>query len=256
MAWGALKNLWASYQDSEPSIYIALGSVWLRDLVGFLAMRRPALAPQPPELPVQLDRRELSALSHDIVYAEIELANTELADQHANGVTLTADKLTTIDLSGSQLEQLRVTDSELKACNLANARAPRTTARRISIDSCRLTGIQLTEATLCDVTIRDSRVDLASFGFSRLTRVTFEDCALAQSDFLEAQLESVRFHRCDLTKADFRGARLRQCEFRRSELTDLEGIQSLRGAAMEWPDIVAMVGTWAAALGIGVLDPE
>jgi hypothetical protein len=29
----------------------------------------------------------------------------------------------------------------------------------------------------------------------------------------------------------------------------------LRGAAMEWPDIVDMAGIWAAALGIEVLDP-
>ncbi len=106
------------------------------------------------------------------------------------------------------------------------------------------------------MSIRDCRVDLASFGFSRLTRVTFEDCLLAQTDFLDAQLESVGFHHCDLTAADFRGARMQQCEFRRSDLTGLQGIKNLRGAAMEWPDIVELAGVWAAALGIEVLDTD
>jgi uncharacterized protein YjbI with pentapeptide repeats len=106
------------------------------------------------------------------------------------------------------------------------------------------------------VTIRDCRVDLASFGFSRLTRVTFEECMLAQTDFLDAQLESVRFHHCDLNRADFRGARMQLCEFRRSDLTGLQGVESLRGSAMEWPDIVELAGVWAAALGIEVLDAD
>ena len=36
----------------------------------------------------------------------------------------------------------------------------------------------------------------------------------------------------------------------------LEGIDSLRGSAMEWSDIVDMAGIWAAALGIAVIDEE
>jgi uncharacterized protein YjbI with pentapeptide repeats len=106
------------------------------------------------------------------------------------------------------------------------------------------------------VTVRDCRVDLASFGFSQLMRVTFENCVLDQADFLESKLESVRFHSCQLTRADFRGARMQQCEFRRCNLNGLQGIERLRGAAMEWPDIVDMAGVWAAALGIEVLDSD
>jgi len=125
---------------------------------------------------------------------------------------------------------------------------------RIDLDTCRLTGIVVPDAVLRDITFRSCRVDLVSFSFSRLERVTFEDCLLVQADFLEARLESVRFHGCDLGRADFRGARLQQCEFRRNELTGIQGADSLRGAAMEWPDIVETAGLWAAAAGIEVLE--
>jgi len=74
--------------------------------------------------------------------------------------------------------------------------------------------------------------------------------------FLEAQLDDVRFHRCDLTRSDFRGARLKRCEFRRCNLTGLQGVESLRGAAMEWPDIVEMAGLLASTLGIQTLDTD
>ena len=107
---------------------------------------------------------------------------------------------------------------------------------------------------LVDVTFRACRIDLASFGGSGLQRVTFEDCVLAQTDFLEARLEKVRFERCDLTRADFREARLRDCVLRGCTIEQLEGVTALRGASMDWSDIVAGAGTWAAALGIDVLD--
>lgn len=58
------------------------------------------------------------------------------------------------------------------------------------------------------------------------------------------------------TPTTSRSSSLKRCEFRRSDLTALEGVQSLRGAAMEWPDTVEMAGVWAAAVGIEVLDAE
>ncbi len=41
-----------------------------------------------------------------------------------------------------------------------------------------------------------------------------------------------------------------------ADLTEMQGVKNLSGAAMEWSDIVAMAGSWAAALGIEVLDPD
>ena len=65
-----------------------------------------------------------------------------------------------------------------------------------------------------------------------------------------------RLHRCDLKNADVRGAHLKRAELRRCDLTGLQGVDSLRGASMEWSDILDMAGVLASALGIKVLDPE
>ncbi len=218
--------------------------------------RRDAAIPHTPELPAALEPAEVGELSHDASYTECEVVDAVLSDQQANGVIFDAARLVNVELAGSRLDDLRLTDTELKRCNLANTRAQRAEAARVTFDGSRMTGIQLSEASLRDVTIRDCRVDLASFGFSQLTRVTFESCVLDQTDFLESKLESVRFHSCQLTRADFRGARMQQCEFRRCNLNGLQGVESLRGAAMEWPDIVDMAGVWATALGIEVLDSD
>ncbi len=211
-------------------------------------------APAAPDLADRLDSGNVAALVEDQTVAELEPTRDMLAEQHAKGVSLTSARLIDVDLSGSSLERLDLTDLVLRGCNLANARAPGVSAFRVLIERSRLTGVQLTEGLLRDVIVRECRVDLATFGFSHLERVSFEDCVLTQSDFLDGQLESVRFHRCDLTGADFRGARLTSCEFRASDLSDLQGIECLRGAAMPWVDVVAMAGAWATALGIEILD--
>ena len=219
-------------------------------------MRGPTPAPGEPELPAELERLALTALGHDASFGEIEAAGASLPDQNARGVTFQVARLSEVDLSGSRLEHLRIIDGVLSGCNLANIVARSVHAERVVVDSSRMTGIDLAEGVLTDVTFRDCRIDLAAFGFAGLKRVSFEDCVLTGTDFLEAQLEAVRFHGCDLREADVRGARMKQCELRRCELAGMQGVESLRGAAMEWSDIVGMAGVWAAALGIEVLDGD
>jgi uncharacterized protein YjbI with pentapeptide repeats len=219
-------------------------------------MSPAASPPTEPQLPDALDRGEIASLDHDARFSDVELTDISLVDQRANGVAFETVRLAQVDLSGSRLEHLRILDGALDGCNLANLQGRNASIKRAMIQSSRLTGIDFAEGALIDITFRDCRIDLASFGFARLQRVTFEDCLLAQTDFLEAQLDSVRFHGCDLTRADFRGAQLQHCELRRSDLTELEGVQSLRGAAMEWSDILGMAGVLAGAIGIEVLDTD
>jgi uncharacterized protein YjbI with pentapeptide repeats len=211
-------------------------------------------SPAQPQLPPQMNPSEIAALDHDARVNEIALSDVALVDQHANGVTFGTVSLSRVDVSGSRLEHLRIVDGVLSGCNLANLHGRSAHMKRVSIASSRLTGIDLAQSALSDVTFRGCRIDLASFGFSHLERVTFDDCLLTQTDFLEAQLDAVRFHSCDLKHADFRGARLKRCELRGGDLTNLRGVESLRGAALDWPTIVEMAGVWAAALGIEVLD--
>lgn len=225
--------------------------------LGFPVMHHAAVAPVAPDLSAELRALEIDSLASGDTHEELALTGTALAAQNAGGVSFHEARWTNVDISGSRLEQLELRDCALDVCDLANLDGRRANLTRVSIENSRLTGIELNEAVIRDVTIRASRIDLASLSFSRLERVTFEDCRLEQADFLDAQLDSVRFHGCGLAGADFRGAQLHRCEFRRSsDLTGLQGVQSLRGAAMEWPDIVAMAGQWAAALGVEVLDAD
>jgi uncharacterized protein YjbI with pentapeptide repeats len=100
----------------------------------------------------------------------------------------------------------------------------------------------------------DCRIDLSSFGATRLDQVVFERCLLMQADFQEASLRAVRFVDCDLSEADLMDARFDRCELRGCTIDGIRGAARLRGISMPWEDIVASVGTFAAAVGVTVLD--
>jgi uncharacterized protein YjbI with pentapeptide repeats len=108
---------------------------------------RAARPPLPPESPIHLEAIDLSALSAQDAYQEVELVGTELSGQRAGGITFRNAGWTGVDLSESRLEQLRLDDCTLGGCNLANLHARGANLTRVSIESSRLTGIDLRSRT-------------------------------------------------------------------------------------------------------------
>ena len=124
-------------------------------------------------------------------------------------------------------------DVVMRDANLANMTFHGGLLWRARIDRGRLTGSAVTESELRDVTIHDASASMAGFRHATLTRVTFDGCILQQADFMGARAEDVRFHGCDLTGANFAHAELDGAEFRRCMMDEIEGVDGLRGAAME-----------------------
>ena len=176
------------------------------------------------------------------------------APPSGRGVVLAEGTLDEADLAGRTLSEGRLVDLRLRACSLANSDARGSEIRRVALAGCRTTGCSFADASLADVVFVDCRVDLASFRFATLERVVFRDCRLEEADFYGATLRSVLFERCPLTGATFTGATIERVDFRGCDLTGARGAESLRGARMPWPDVVANTGTFAAALGIVTVD--
>ncbi len=160
------------------------------------------------------------------------------------------------DLSGGSARGIELTDVVLRNCNAANLTLLKGSLSRCAFTGCRMTGLALADCTLEDVRFTDCLIDLAAFGFTRFRRVIFTGCILRDADFSEARFESVRFHRCEMQSATFTGARFAKSEMRGCTLEGIRGIEGLKGVAMDWSDVVGLAGTFAAALGIEVLDED
>ena len=73
---------------------------------------------------------------------------------------------------------------------------------------------------------------------------------MAGAEFLGARAEDVEFVDCDLTGAEFSQFRARRVRFQNCTLDGLGGVTDLRGCTIASPDLLAVAGNLAGALGI------
>jgi uncharacterized protein YjbI with pentapeptide repeats len=147
-----------------------------------------------------------------------------------------------------------LTDAEARGADWANVRAIGVSLQRVALTEVRLTGADLAEAALTDVTFTGCRLDLLGLRYARLQRVAFSDCRLEECDLGGARLEDVVFERCNLTSAMLNNTTIQRVELRECDLAGLQGAEFLRGARMPWSDAIQAGPTFAAALGIELLD--
>ena len=213
-----------------------------------MAARRD-VTPQPPRLP---DGLTTSALPGHDAGDELDLHGARFQDEaiRARWVEVAESE------PGRDAGALDVRDSVLRTCELSNLAVRRGSLRRTVLEQSRLLGLALAEGDLQDLRVTGGTMMLASFDQARLQRVAFDEVDLREASFSDARLDAVTFLGCDLEGTDFRGARLRDCVLRGSALDGVVGVDSLRGLAMPWPDLVASTGALAEALGIAVTDDD
>ncbi len=147
-------------------------------------------------------------------------------------------------------------DCRLVNCDLSNVSARRGQIRRIESAESKWIGFALIEGELSDASFASGSMFLSSFAHSTLRRVRFAGVNLREAAFVSCDLESVVFEDCELAGADFRGASLRNCAIRGCSLEGVVGVESMRGLAMPWPELLDSAGPMAAALGIEVDEPD
>jgi uncharacterized protein YjbI with pentapeptide repeats len=218
--------------------------------------RSREISPEAPRIPDELEAAaiERAALDGGDEWRRVRLADVEAPELAVPSLRFEESRLERVDLGGGRLAHLSLSDVELESCNLANADVRGGSAWRARIARSRLTGLSWTEGMIRDTVLSDCRIDLSSFAATRLDQVVFERCLVMQVDFQEATLRAVRFVDCDLTEADVTQASFDRCELRGCTIDGMRGAERLRGIAMPWEDIVASAGTFAAAVGVTVLD--
>jgi uncharacterized protein YjbI with pentapeptide repeats len=216
---------------------------------------RAQIAPEPPRIPDDLETATIdAAVESGDEWRRVRLTDVEAQELAVPSLRFEEARLERVDLGSGRLAHLALSDVELESCNLANADVRGGSAWRARIARSRLTGLSWTEGLVRDTVLSDCRVDLSSFAATRFDQVVFERCLLMQADFQDASLRAVRFVDCDLTELDVTQASFAGCELRGCTLDGMRGADRLRGLAMPWEDIVASAGTFAAAVGVTVID--
>lgn len=219
---------------------------------------RPA-APRPVQLPAQLEPLgsfDLEEIGHRSELEAVELGDADLThrdlrDSSWQGVSGRGARLSSSDLAGSFLTDVRLIDADL--ANLAGRSA---SWQRLEVRGGRGLGLSLSEAMLRDVVFDGTQLDLAGMRFATLQRVVFRGCRMHEVDLSSATLQSVLLEDCDLTGADVSRASFERCELRGCSLEGVRGLHDLSGIAMSLLDVIDVAPLFARACGVHVLEDE
>ena len=211
--------------------------------------------PEPPRLSAGLPSQILEGPVGDgDAFSEAEVAGVACAGRQIDGLECIDVVLRDPDMSGAVLRDCTFRDTTFQNANLATATIRGGSLTRVVVEGGRLTGLQVIEADVADALWSGCGADMATFRHARLVHVTFQDCSLREADFAGMRGEFVRFTGCDLRGASFRHAELTGSELRRCRLDGIEGVEGLRGAALEAGQLIDLGPALARALGIGVLS--
>lgn len=206
-----------------------------------------------PNLPKQLPQAAtLSSLEAAITLEGVECDQIAWAGQKSRLAHLDSVRLVNPDLTGAILREGGWEDVEISGGQLGGLNLTGSSLRRLLIQRARMSGVVLAETELKDVTIEDAKLDLANFRFSKLSRVRCVRCQLVDADFGAAQLVDVDFTNCDLTSADFSGVTMKRVDLRSSVVQQIKGIGGLKGATINYDQMITLVPELAAGLGIEI----
>ncbi|AGZ40110.1 pentapeptide repeat-containing protein [Actinoplanes friuliensis DSM 7358] len=195
---------------------------------------------------------DLHEFEPEAAYEGLAFTGLDLSGRESESLEIAQCRFRSVDLSGSLLPHLSLTDCQVQTSNWANVRSDGGAVHRAIFEESRMTGFTVTDGKLSDVAFDQCRLDLSGWRFTAFDSVRFTGCNLAGADFTNADLRGARFSNCDLTGAQFHHADMDGTRFRRCELDGIAGITSWRGVIVHADDLPALSYTLAAGLGIKV----
>lgn len=182
----------------------------------------------------------------------------EHVEGHAEGIRAEGEirrcLLESVDLSGSRLHPLTLTDVRMSGMEISNAQWHSVSARRVELTSARAVGLGLSLDFAADLYVAETRLDYAGVHIKRVRgHVVFSDCSFREAT-LSGDLSRVIFRDCDFTGAEFTATAAWDTDLRSSRLADARGLHSLRGAVIDVDQVIAIAGQLAAEAGLRVGD--
>jgi len=150
------------------------------------------------------------------------------------------------------LDRPEAVDLTLDNCDLAGVTSTGGSFRRVTVRRTRLRDCTFGGGIVQDVAVEACTGERLSARFSTLQRVVVEDSRLPGFDLYGATLDKVVFRDCDLTGAAFDGVTVKELRLERCTLTGITGVTSLRGAEVDFDDLMTLAPSMAKELGLKV----
>lgn len=159
-----------------------------------------------------------------------------------------------VDLSGSRLGPVRLTDTACEDVDLSNALVQQLTVRRVELLRCRAIGLQLSIDQASDLYVADCRLDFAAIHIDKVKGIAaFVGCSFRET-VISGFLSGVVFLDCDFADTEFTTANAKGCDLRMSRLAGARGLLGLRGALITAEQAASVADQLAIEAGLTVCD--
>jgi uncharacterized protein YjbI with pentapeptide repeats len=167
-------------------------------------------------------------------FRNLSLTGVDFSGSQAENLIFDTVQLSNVNLSATELVDVRITDAIFDTCDFANSQWKELSCLRVKLTGCRITGMRCNESCLSSVLFSHTNLRLAQFRFAEFERVRFEHCDLAGADFYSADLRNAVFVDCELTEAQFCGAKLAGADIRGSRIEGLQIMpENLKGLIVD-----------------------
>ncbi|HVQ98818.1 MAG TPA: hypothetical protein VMS16_08455 [Mycobacterium sp.] len=204
-----------------------------------------------------IDRDDLSAESASFK-GEFDLEYSLVDAGEQAGVTgegsVAHSVVRRVDLSGSCLGPVTLTDTALEDVDLSNASVQRVTARRVDMLRCRAIGLRLSIEQASDLYVEGCRLDFAAIHIEKVKGIAaFAGCSFRET-VISGCLSNVVFLDCDFADTEFEPANAKGCDLRMSRLVGARGLLGLRGALITTEQAASVADRLATEAGLIVRD--
>lgn len=185
---------------------------------------------------------------------DVNIDSVNISDRRLKGTSIEGSLLHKIDFSRTVIEKFDTKDCVLKDCNLTASSMADSSWHAVEIIGARCSGLQLQNSVFRNVVFKSCKLELVNFRFSKLENVIFEDCLIDDIDFYNATLKNVNFVSSDIENIAFSGAKLKSVDLTESRIISVKGVNSLKGATINYEQLIILAPYFAQAIGIIVKD--
>lgn len=151
-----------------------------------------------------------------------------------------------------QLDRPEAVDLTLDGCDLSGVTSTSGMFRRVTVRRTRLRDCTFGGGMLQDLVAEDCTGERLSARFATLQRVEVSNCTWPGLDLYSAICDKVVFRDCDLSGAVFDGLTVKELSFERCDLSGCKGALSLRGATLDFDDLLGLAPSLAREVGLVV----
>lgn len=217
-------------------------------------MTGPAAPKTSPLRLADLDEGDPADLVAGETYDRMRFSAPVIRGLDLGGITLSECELVDWEVRDTHFPEAALLETRMSGLFATGFRAPRSTLRQVEIDGARIGAVELMDAKLRSVVFTDVRLGFVNLRGASLTDVIFRDCVLEGVDVGDATLTRVAFDGCRAGDLDLTRATLKDVDLRGLEVERIRGLEGIAGATMSHAQVVALSESFAAHLGIRLVD--